>query len=62
MANKIATFKQSDIKRAVAGASAAGMTISRVEIERDGKIVVIAEGQLIDGSPLDKWKSKRNAG
>ena len=36
-------FKQSDVKRAVAGAKAAGLEVGRVEIDRDGKIVIFAD-------------------
>lgn len=36
------TFKQSDVKRAVRAAAAAGVTVSRIEIDRHGKIVIVA--------------------
>lgn len=36
-----ARFKQSDIKRATAGVVAAGLSVSRVEIDASGKIVII---------------------
>jgi hypothetical protein len=36
------TFKQSDVTKAVKGARLAGLDVSRVEIGRDGRIVVIA--------------------
>lgn len=35
-----ARFKQSDVKRAVAGMIAAGLSVARVEIDLTGKIVV----------------------
>ena len=38
-----ATFKQSDVQRAVAGALKAGLPIGRVEVAPDGKITIIAE-------------------
>jgi len=38
-----ARFKQDDIKRAVAGATAAGMAVGRVEIDPNGKIVILSE-------------------
>jgi hypothetical protein len=34
-------FKQTDLTRALKGARAAGMEIARVEIESDGRIVVV---------------------
>jgi hypothetical protein len=36
------TFKQGDVTKALKGAAKAGVKIARVEIDRDGKIVVIA--------------------
>ncbi len=42
MSRAPSTFKQSDITRAVKGAFAAGAQSVRIELDRDGKIVVIA--------------------
>jgi hypothetical protein len=36
------TFRQSDIAKAVKGAEAAGLNVIRVEVGKDGKIVVVA--------------------
>jgi hypothetical protein len=36
-----ARFTQADLKRAVAGVVAAGQAIARIEIDREGKIVII---------------------
>ena len=36
------TFKQGDVTKALKGAVAAGLDVKRVEIDRDGKIVVVA--------------------
>ncbi|PVE24019.1 hypothetical protein DC522_13020 [Microvirga sp. KLBC 81] len=58
--------KQADIVRAVKGATAAGLHVSRVEIDAEGKIV------LVSGSPdqkdpdpaqsaYDAWRAKRDA-
>ncbi|HUW74401.1 MAG TPA: hypothetical protein VMW05_10335 [Methyloceanibacter sp.] len=41
MARAPLTFRQSDLERAIKGAKATGLEISRVEIDKDGKIVVI---------------------
>jgi hypothetical protein len=35
------SFRQRDLVRALKGAKAAGLEISKVEIDKDGKIVVI---------------------
>lgn len=42
MSRGAATFKQSDLTRALKAARDAGVTIARVEIDKAGKIVVIA--------------------
>ena len=41
-------FRQIDIARSVKGAQSAGLSIGRIEIDRDGKIVLIPapEGKL----------------
>lgn len=51
MANARATFKQADVTRAAKGVVAAGLPVGRVEIDREGKIVIlIADG----GSTVEK--------
>jgi len=42
MARAPSMFKQGDVTRAVKGAFAAGAQAVRIEVDRDGKIVVIA--------------------
>jgi hypothetical protein len=36
------TFRQRDLTRALRATAAAGVSIQRVEIQRDGKIIVVA--------------------
>lgn len=43
VSNPIASFKQIDVTRVVKGAAAAGMVVARIEVNRDGKIIAIAE-------------------
>jgi hypothetical protein len=43
MARHASTFRQNDLTRAVKGAVAAGVKIAQVEIDKDGKIILIAE-------------------
>ncbi|KIN72554.1 hypothetical protein [Sulfitobacter guttiformis] len=43
MSNPRATFKQVDVTRAAKGALAAGLPVERVEICRDGKIIIFVQ-------------------
>ena len=38
---RVSPFKQIDVTRALKGAKAAGMDVAKVEIDKDGRIVVI---------------------
>lgn len=63
MMNKSPLFKQADVKRAAAGATAAGLDVSRIEIDREGKIIIhTGDQKKHPESPLDAWKRKRNEG
>lgn len=44
MANTRATFKQADLTRAYKGVTAAGVEVERVEIDPEGKIIIIPRG------------------
>ncbi len=53
-------FRQSDVVRAIKAAEAAGKNVARVEIDREGKIVVIlgkTEAPLVPATDpaLEKW-------
>ena len=52
-------FRQHDLQRALKAAKAAGLDISRVEIDPAGKIAIITHGTDFDRSPavtpLDTW-------
>jgi hypothetical protein len=37
-------FKQSDVTRAIRAATAAGVEIARIDVDRDGRISVIPKG------------------
>lgn len=41
MAQLRATFRQVDVTRAAKGVAAAGLPVGRIEIDREGKIVVL---------------------
>lgn len=41
MSSRPSTFRETDVKRAVKAVRAAGVEIARVEIEKDGRIIVV---------------------
>jgi hypothetical protein len=51
------TFKQGDVTKALKGTLAAGFDVKRIEIDRDGKIVVITgQQQTADAnSAANEW-------
>jgi len=63
MPRRPARFLQSDVRRAVQGAMDAGLTVARVEIDPDGRIVIVSgEGMPKETTtPLEAWKARRNA-
>lgn len=50
-----ARFKEADITRAVRGATKAGMLVGRIEIDPNGKIVILSEAVAppVDPNPWD---------
>ncbi len=54
-------FHQGDISRAVKGATAAGLSVAKIEIDQDGKIVIVSAEDTArqePATPLDAWKAK----
>ncbi len=52
-----AAFQQIDVTRAIRGALASGLPVSRTEITADGRIVVFHDQPAAaPGNPFDKWK------
>jgi hypothetical protein len=53
------TFRQSDVTKAVRAVVAAGVGVARVEVDRNGKIVVIAGAPAHDdpdgGADRNEW-------
>ena len=41
MTRRPCTFRQTDVTRALKGAEAAGVEVNRIEIDQDGKIVLV---------------------
>lgn len=55
MARGKATFKQSDATRAMKSAIAAGLEVTRVEIEPTGKIVMVTAKGEVRAAEADSW-------
>jgi len=49
-----ARFREADIKRAASGVLRAGIPIQRIEIDHNGKIVIIP-GQPTTATESDEW-------
>ena len=63
MARSPSKFRQCDLSRAIKAARAAGVEIGRVEVDADGKIVLVIGnsqqgGPVRTGSALDEWIAK----
>lgn len=55
-------FRQGDVTRATKGAMQAGMNVTRVEIDADGKITLMTGTQAPEpATAFDAWKGKQNA-
>ena len=52
-----ATFRKADLRRAVEAVAAAGVHIARVEIDRDGRIVIITSNRELepDRREANEW-------
>ena len=58
------TFRQRDVTKAIKAATAAGVGIARVEIDKAGKIIIITgetteQPYQASGNDLDNWIAKR---
>lgn len=50
-----AAFKQSDLTRALKGARAGGLAVARVEIDPNGKIVMLAASAVCAAGEGNSW-------
>jgi hypothetical protein len=56
----VSKFRQHDLTRALKGAIAAGVQITRVEIDPSGKIVIMtgAKEPALPANALEKWMAE----
>jgi hypothetical protein len=59
MSKGMLTFKETDLRRAIRASQKAGLSIARVEIDRDGKIVIVTgkpvnEDTMSNTNPWDE--------
>lgn len=60
MSRGACTFRQRDVTAAVKAVAAAGVAIARVEVDKDGKIVIIAggpNGAIEESGGKNEWDS-----
>jgi hypothetical protein len=55
MARAPVTFKQQDLTRAFRAAQAAGVKVARIEIDRDGKIVIVTADGEAERREKNSW-------
>ena len=66
MSPRPAKFRQVDVTRALRAAKASGLTISRVEIDAEGKIVIVSDVAYMATtvapaiSAYKRWKAKHD--
>jgi hypothetical protein len=58
------TVRQRDVAAVVKGAVAAGVEVARIEVDKDGRVVIIAgkpSEPVSETNALDAWVAKKNA-
>ena len=62
MARASAKFRKADLKRAVEAVTAAGQVVARVEVDPNGKIVIVTGvAAAREPTSLDEWKAKHGS-
>jgi hypothetical protein len=62
MARAPSIFKQQDITKAIKGATKAGVNIARIEIAKDGRIVIITGAEAavqVEAGERNEWDQVR---
>ena len=55
MARAPAIFRRADLRKAIEAVAAAGQTVARVEIDPEGKIVIVTTGELDERREENSW-------
>jgi hypothetical protein len=55
MARAPSTFRQQDVARAIRAAIAAGVDIARIEVAKDGTIVIVTASQDREPKAENEW-------
>ena len=55
MARAPSTFRQGDVTRAIRAVTAAGQAVARVEVDPDGKIVIVTTGGELERREDNSW-------
>ena len=54
------SFRQTDVTRAMRAAINAGQSVKRIEIDKDGRIVVVIGKPEDGGSPRNEWDEDKS--
>jgi hypothetical protein len=57
MSRGVQSFRQTDVARAIKATVSAGLSVRRVEIDRDGKIVVVIGAPAMEAANDNEWDS-----
>lgn len=57
MSRGVQAFRQADVAKAIKATVSAGLSVQRVEIDRDGKIVVVIGTPVLDAANDNEWDS-----
>jgi hypothetical protein len=70
MSRSPSAFRQTDLTRALRAARNAGVEVTRAEIEKDGRIIIVigepagssTDVELTPDRELERWRKKKDAG
>jgi hypothetical protein len=62
MGRRACTFRQSDLARALKAAKAAGVVVERVEIDREGKLVMVMGHSSETTTEGNEWDAVKQNG